>query len=453
MSLIALVSFCPLPLLCPHVRMGLAFRVPDGSSRAASTFSPATPLGPGCDQGERWDHVHGQCLRCGAPVGMSDACKYCKTPVPPPPVQQAPGPAICVCGVLAARRCLECDTAVCDPHADRFWPGQARDIPLSDMAERTVWDWATRIDRDEISRSLRSSRLGEDRCTDCRARFADSTLSRFRALPPGDDRFTREVAAAQGGFAFPIVFPVPAVGLGNDAVAWLSRRQHQTTAGSAFTLKLDNGVRRPSGQPVRTSAWVVADGAPNHFWVICSDGRVALAPKQGMHKGVGLYGNETSRRGAKFHYQLAWGGLPPDATMRLAQALSRGPQAETIAPSPAAEPVAISTGDEGATRASGPATKVTQAAPTPLTNAGAVAVAGAAGLTDAVRPKRKSAVRSLRTPRPIPQDAYGSVGSRASIHPASWMADPVGRHQLRYWDGASWTDHVSDDGVTSSDPV
>ncbi|HEY5506319.1 MAG TPA: DUF2510 domain-containing protein [Coriobacteriia bacterium] len=37
--------------------------------------------------------------------------------------------------------------------------------------------------------------------------------------------------------------------------------------------------------------------------------------------------------------------------------------------------------------------------------------------------------------------------------PAAWCADPTARHQLRYWDGAGWTTHVSDDGGTSEDPV
>ena len=37
--------------------------------------------------------------------------------------------------------------------------------------------------------------------------------------------------------------------------------------------------------------------------------------------------------------------------------------------------------------------------------------------------------------------------------PAAWLADPTGRHQLRYWDGNSWTDHVSDSGVQGTDPV
>lgn len=37
--------------------------------------------------------------------------------------------------------------------------------------------------------------------------------------------------------------------------------------------------------------------------------------------------------------------------------------------------------------------------------------------------------------------------------PANWHPDPTGRHQLRYWDGTAWTDHVSDGGVPSVDPM
>ena len=37
--------------------------------------------------------------------------------------------------------------------------------------------------------------------------------------------------------------------------------------------------------------------------------------------------------------------------------------------------------------------------------------------------------------------------------PAGWHPDPQERHELRYWDGSKWTDHVSDAGVTSKDPV
>jgi hypothetical protein len=36
---------------------------------------------------------------------------------------------------------------------------------------------------------------------------------------------------------------------------------------------------------------------------------------------------------------------------------------------------------------------------------------------------------------------------------ASWLPDPSGAHELRYWNGTSWTEHVSDQGTTGQDPV
>lgn len=38
-----------------------------------------------------------------------------------------------------------------------------------------------------------------------------------------------------------------------------------------------------------------------------------------------------------------------------------------------------------------------------------------------------------------------------STRPQEWLPDPAGRHQLRWWDGTRWTEHVSDDGETSTD--
>ena len=40
-----------------------------------------------------------------------------------------------------------------------------------------------------------------------------------------------------------------------------------------------------------------------------------------------------------------------------------------------------------------------------------------------------------------------------STHPASWHPDPTGRHELRYWDGSAWTDHISNQGITGQDPL
>jgi hypothetical protein len=52
---------------------------------------------------------------------------------------------------------------------------------------------------------------------------------------------------------------------------------------------------------------------------------------------------------------------------------------------------------------------------------------------------------------------------RASIHEplrrespvptAGWKADPTGRHQVRFWDGAAWTEDVADRGVRARDTV
>src|SRR5262249_36457513 len=33
-----------------------------------------------------------------------------------------------------------------------------------------------------------------------------------------------------------------------------------------------------------------------------------------------------------------------------------------------------------------------------------------------------------------------------------WYPDPAARHQFRYWDGSNWSEHVANNGVTSSDP-
>jgi len=45
-------------------------------------------------------------------------------------------------------------------------------------------------------------------------------------------------------------------------------------------------------------------------------------------------------------------------------------------------------------------------------------------------------------------------GSASDVPAAGWRSDPTGRHKLRYWNGTSWTDDVSDGGgVASTDPL
>jgi hypothetical protein len=46
--------------------------------------------------------------------------------------------------------------------------------------------------------------------------------------------------------------------------------------------------------------------------------------------------------------------------------------------------------------------------------------------------------------------AIDALGSGPPPAPA-WRTDPSGRHDVRYWDGGRWTEHVSDQGVQSTD--
>lgn len=40
-----------------------------------------------------------------------------------------------------------------------------------------------------------------------------------------------------------------------------------------------------------------------------------------------------------------------------------------------------------------------------------------------------------------------------NMHAAGWLSDPTGQHELRYWDGTTWTDHVSNAGTVAADPL
>jgi len=46
-----------------------------------------------------------------------------------------------------------------------------------------------------------------------------------------------------------------------------------------------------------------------------------------------------------------------------------------------------------------------------------------------------------------------SESSEGPSEGAGWHPDPSGQHQLRYWDGQTWTDNVSDEGRQTTDAI
>ena len=64
------------------------------------------------------------------------------------------------------------------------------------------------------------------------------------------------------------------------------------------------------------------------------------------------------------------------------------------------------------------------------------------------------AVRRNRARRMLPAAVAQPAGSWGQGPVAAgWFADPGRRHELRYWDGQRWTEHVSDRGTQGVDAV
>jgi hypothetical protein len=67
-------------------------------------------------------------------------------------------------------------------------------------------------------------------------------------------------------------------------------------------------------------------------------------------------------------------------------------------------------------------------------------------------PTRAPEARSEPRSEPTPESTSEPLSEPTSVAAEGrWAADPFGRHELRYWDGALWTEHVSDLGVVSVD--
>jgi len=51
------------------------------------------------------------------------------------------------------------------------------------------------------------------------------------------------------------------------------------------------------------------------------------------------------------------------------------------------------------------------------------------------------------------RDDGAEVCPQPVLVPSGWYPDPRGRHEIRYWDGEQWTEHVSDDGGVTRDAL
>jgi hypothetical protein len=61
-------------------------------------------------------------------------------------------------------------------------------------------------------------------------------------------------------------------------------------------------------------------------------------------------------------------------------------------------------------------------------------------------------VAATMTARPAVQPAPSAPAAPPTAG-AGWLPDPSSRHELRYWNGARWTEHVNDSGAPSLDPT
>ena len=96
---------------------------------------------------------------------------------------------------------------------------------------------------------------------------------------------------------------------------------------------------------------------------------------------------------------------------------------------PTASTAALPSGPQTAAASSGPSSSETQAS---------------AGTAATSRPP--VAGEPPPVPPPISISGPSVAGGPPPVPPPMSAPDPTGRHQLRYWDGASWTDYVSDNG-------
>src|SRR4051812_16316619 len=110
------------------------------------------------------------------------------------------------------------------------------------------------------------------------------------------------------------------------------------------------------------------------------------------------------------------------------------------APEPVSEPAGWAIAPEAAAGATAAATTPT------LAGSGSSAMGQSAQESAPAAAAAPAAVAAAPAPAAAPDPAP------APAVPAGWYADPAGRFELRYWDGTTWTEHVSRSGQQFTDP-
>jgi hypothetical protein len=128
----------------------------------------------------------------------------------------------------------------------------------------------------------------------------------------------------------------------------------------------------------------------------------------------------------------------PDTTAPWAEASTESPESTSVEASP-----------EAVSEPSGWAIAPEPANPKPEPT-GVQPSVGTSTYEPSATPTYEPAATPAATTPSAPTRAPEAVAAPAV--PAGWYADPAGRFELRYWDGSTWTEHVSRAGQQFTDP-
>lgn len=121
-------------------------------------------------------------------------------------------------------------------------------------------------------------------------------------------------------------------------------------------------------------------------------------------------------------------------------------------PAPASEPAGWAVAPEPVSPKPEPAATITPTIPAQPAAVTPGAAAAAAATSQPAAVVQPAAVQPAAVqPAAVPSRPEPAPSPTPSV-PAGWYADPAGRYELRYWDGGTWTEHVSRAGQQFTDP-